>query len=255
MKIVTFGSIKGGVGKTSLAAMTANCLAAAGFKVLAIDMDWNNSLSFYLLDKDGAETAKRKNIAAALSDADSSVVKYIVPTRKQNISMIPSSFGLLDLRAISERRLKCVLSTLPADMFDVVIIDTPPTYDNIVLNAYGASDYIITPVELTQFDYNAVDCLGRKMRTETDKFNNWFLLFNGIRPNGGKKQDEYIEMFRGGFSNITPKETWVPRRESVKDGLDRDLKIRKNNPLFDAVKNIAECFVDDDRALNELEAF
>ena len=63
MKIVTFGSIKGGVGKTSMAAMTANCLAAAGFKVLVIDMDWNNSLSFYYLDKEGAEMAREKNIA------------------------------------------------------------------------------------------------------------------------------------------------------------------------------------------------
>ena len=55
MKVVTYSSIKGGVGKSSIAAMTANCLAASGKKVLVIDMDVNNSMSFYYLDKKGAE--------------------------------------------------------------------------------------------------------------------------------------------------------------------------------------------------------
>lgn len=255
MKIVTFGSIKGGVGKTSMAAMTANCLAAAGFKVLVIDMDWNNSLSFYYLDKEGAEMAREKNIAAALFDAGGNIQNYIVPTRKENIKMIPSSLGLLDLQAISDRRLKIELSSLPDDLFDVVIIDTAPTYDNIVRNAYGASDFIITPIELTQFDYNTAVCLSKKLKTETDKFNNWFLLFNGINLKGSKKQNEYVEMFRGGFSNFTPEETWMPKRESVKDVLDRDLKIRKTNPLFSAVVNLAECFIDDDAKFENLEAF
>ena len=50
MRVVTFSSLKGGVGKSSLTIQTANCLGAADFKVLVIDMDLNNSVSSYYLD-------------------------------------------------------------------------------------------------------------------------------------------------------------------------------------------------------------
>ena len=291
MKVVTYSSIKGGVGKSSIAAMTANCLAASGKKVLVIDMDVNNSMSFYYLDKKGAEqakekniydssicsvckskkvhsrrvegidfgvgTAKEKNIARALGANVESLNDYTIKTRFENIDIIASSLELIDLRAVSERRLKNVMPTLKG--YDAVIIDTAPTYDNIVLNAYNASDIIITPILLTQFDYNTAEFLKKKLQSETDKYQNWWLVFNGVRGdvvNGGSnKQREYIQLFESSFANIVPRSAWIPRRETIKDIIDRDAKIRKSNALYEPVCNLAECFLDDEEELNRPEVF
>ena len=45
--IITFSSMKGGVGKTTNAILTAANLAARGFKVLYFDLDTNNSGTMY----------------------------------------------------------------------------------------------------------------------------------------------------------------------------------------------------------------
>jgi cellulose biosynthesis protein BcsQ len=45
--VIDFTSIKGGVGKSRGAILLANCLGAAGKRVLIIDRDHNNSTSFY----------------------------------------------------------------------------------------------------------------------------------------------------------------------------------------------------------------
>jgi hypothetical protein len=47
--VTAFSANKGGAGKTRQAILTANCLGAAGKKVLVIDMDFNNSATFYYL--------------------------------------------------------------------------------------------------------------------------------------------------------------------------------------------------------------
>ncbi len=65
--VVSFSSVKGGTGKTSLCIHVANYCAAAGYKVLVIDFDIQNSLSFYYLDEIFA--ADRKNLALALKFA------------------------------------------------------------------------------------------------------------------------------------------------------------------------------------------
>ena len=45
--VITYSSMKGGVGKTTNAILTATNLAARGFKVLFFDLDTNNSGTMY----------------------------------------------------------------------------------------------------------------------------------------------------------------------------------------------------------------
>ena len=84
--------------------------------------------------------------------------------------------------------------------YDIVIIDTAPTYDNIVLNAVNASDYVITPINYSQFDFNSSIFLGQKLRMETEHFDKWFLFFNGheSRYDGNPEslQNQYKELFK-----------------------------------------------------------
>jgi cellulose biosynthesis protein BcsQ len=47
LRVITVSANKGGVGKTRMVILAANCLGAAGKRVLVMDMDFNNSASFY----------------------------------------------------------------------------------------------------------------------------------------------------------------------------------------------------------------
>ena len=49
--VESFTSIKGGTGKTNIVILLANSLATAGKKVVLIDTDLNNSLSFHFTEK------------------------------------------------------------------------------------------------------------------------------------------------------------------------------------------------------------
>ena len=192
--VVTFSSLKGGTGKSSAAIIVSMALKSAGKRVLGIDMDINNSFSFYFLE-DGNES-ERKNIAYALQGDN--LLDFIIHTNK-GVDIIPSSLRLVDLRAMSTSILKRLIPSLE-NAYDIVIIDTAPTYDNIVLNAVNASDYVITPINYSQFDFNSSIFLGQKLRMETEHFDKWFLFFNGheSRYDGNPEslQNQYKELFK-----------------------------------------------------------
>jgi chromosome partitioning protein len=152
--VITLCSIKGGVGKTSTGIELAKCFAAAGMKVLQGDSDLNNSLSAHHLDEAMMEKTRKLNFAVALSREENNLCDFAVPTGTPGIDLIASSPYLSDLRTISEKRLKRMIPSLYG-AYDVFIIDCHPTYDNIVLNALHAADYVITPVLKDLFSYNA----------------------------------------------------------------------------------------------------
>ena len=195
MVVVTFSSLKGGTGKSSAAIIVSMALKSAGKRVLGIDMDINNSFSFYFLE-DGNES-ERKNIAYALQSDN--LLDFIIHTNK-GVDIIPSSLRLVDLRAMSTSILKRLIPSLE-NAYDIVIIDTAPTYDNIVLNAVNASDYVITPINYSQFDFNSSIFLGQKLRMETDHFDKWFLFFNGHES----RYDENPERYKTSIKNFLNK--------------------------------------------------
>lgn len=266
MKVVTFSSLKGGVGKSSLSILTANRLGAAGYRVLVIDMDLNNSVTNYYINKETKEGIKsEKNIAKALLASDNYLADYIVLTDRRGVDLCASSLYLIDLRGMSERRLSQILPSIE-DQYDVVIIDTQPTYDNLVLSAYHASDFIINPINFSQFDFNTASFMYDKLRLETDKIDNWHLSVNGYNHRFEKSttgtQKEYEELFRSKFENLTPRETWFPWTSALRKTIDRNMFLSQSQgkdcvvhiPLFNAVSALAECFIDAE-TLTNVEAF
>jgi chromosome partitioning protein len=177
-KVITFSANKGGVGKTRTALLTANCLGSAGRRVLVIDLDFNNSATYYYLDEDLFREAAAKNIADALSRETNDLGNYALPTLREGVDLIASSRFLADLRAINEKRLVRMLPTL-AGKYDMVIIDCQPTYDNLTLNALHASDIVITPVLKDLDSFNAARFLQQKIASETDKSSRWYITING----------------------------------------------------------------------------
>ena len=154
-------NMKGGVGKTTVAALLARYAADRSRKVLAIDLDPQANLSQALM----RETYKR-----FLDEKSPSIVEifngYQPPTSSSgstssldigrilhrsgyNLEVIPSRFDFSDNLVGAIKPDPRVLARLIANDFrdrDLVIIDCAPTESVFTQAAYHASRYILVPV-------------------------------------------------------------------------------------------------------------
>ena len=255
--VVSFASIKGGVGKTHIAILLADYLAACGKRVLLADSDLNNSLSYHYLDKAMLEKTRKLNLAAALGDEGNNLCDYAVPTRTEGVDLIASSPYLADLRTLNEKRLKRLLPALYGT-YDILIVDCHPTYDNIVLNALHAADYVITPVLKDSFSYNAAVFLSEVLPRDVEGLNNWFVLLNGYdkKHEDAKRgrQSDFVRLYKDRGLPLMPPATWLPWTAHIHQVVDYHKRLSSiggiagsvyHVPLHNAVAALAGCFFDE----------
>lgn len=149
---------KGGVGKTTTVISVASYLANEGRRVLIVDGDpQGNATSGTGVDK---QQLQQTTYDVLINDSQP-VEGAIIPTRIQNISIMPANATLaaaeVDLVQVLERekRMKRGLDNLD---YDVVLIDCPPSLGLLTINALSAADYVLIPV---QAEYYALEGLGQ----------------------------------------------------------------------------------------------
>jgi len=240
MKSICFSSIKGGTGKSSLCILVANYAASAGYRVLVADLDLQNSATSYYLNS--SDEADQKNIASMLHTER--LAENIIPSNYPGIDLLASSLDLVKLRAIGDRTLKRILSVSNL-VYDFLIIDTAPTYDNLVLNALNAADLILTPVAFSQFDYKGALFYQAQLRRETDKLAAWRILFNFHRPartdNPDSLRNQYEALFCGSFGDIIAPVA-IPNTTHIRRSIDTGERItpaQAKAPLHAAIASLA----------------
>ena len=154
-RIIAFANNKGGSGKTTSCANIGYSLATMGKKVLLIDgdMQLNLSLSFFTEDKVLEMAASEKNLYYAIKKQED-LTDYIVPTKYENLDLIPSSTLMsgmeYELFTKWQRELilkGCLKKIKEAGIYDYILIDAPPTLGGWVMNILCAADFVIMPVE------------------------------------------------------------------------------------------------------------
>ena len=160
-------NLKGGVGKSTIAALLARYAAERGRSVLAIDMDPQANLSQAFMwgryRKFLAE--KRPSIVEVFrgyrppsigihSPREFDVTDVVVDIQP-NLQLIPSRFDFSDYLVDSVNRADpSVLARFLAANFgdkDLIFIDCPPTESVLTKAAYGASRYVLVPVKPEYF--------------------------------------------------------------------------------------------------------
>lgn len=132
---------KGGVAKTTTAAILTQAAARAGARPLAIDVDPQGNLSLALGAQITRESGSSYSIFTGKPAADQ------IQRTAQGLEMIPAS---RDLAAItsgrgSARRLEQALDSIRG-AFDPIIIDTPATPGEMQYNALQAADVLLMPI-------------------------------------------------------------------------------------------------------------
>lgn len=162
MKTLVISNRKGGTGKTTVSVNLAAELAASGRRVLLIDLDSQGHCAVGLGIKVGAgESAVHRlflDPAATLSEA-------IRPTAVENLALAPAD-PRFD-HGHGERndlRLKTALAEEGlAERFDIVVIDTPPSLDHLLMNALLAADRVLVPYVPHHLSFEGVRQLMRAL--------------------------------------------------------------------------------------------
>lgn len=156
MNVVSILNHKGGVGKTTVAGCTAQALALAGFRVLAVDNDSQHNLSTML--GTGVYTPGIRDVYRAEErDAPALLLKSVVRTDIADLHAVTSHRSLSESDISDPRVLERTIQACKLDRFyDYVIVDNAPGLGRLQDVSIRASNQIFVPTELRQFAVDGI---------------------------------------------------------------------------------------------------
>ena len=160
-RVVAIANQKGGVGKTTTAINLGAALGALERRVLLVDCDPQGNAT-----RGVGQAAEEPNLYHALA-GECSPQEAIRGTSFPNLDLLASNRDLVGVEVEFvglegwERRLQGVLSQI-ANRYDTMLLDCPPSLGHLTVNALGAADEVLVPL---QCEYYALEGISELMAT------------------------------------------------------------------------------------------
>ena len=184
LQVIAVTNFKGGSGKTTTSAHLAQFLALHGFRILAVDLDPQSSLSALFGVQPETDLRENETLFAALryDDKRRAATEVIRPTYFAGIDLIPGNLELQEFEHDTPRvlaqhrhrehslfftRVKQAFESVN-DRYDVIVVDCPPQLGFLTLGALCAATGVLVTVHpqmldiasMSQFLLMTADLLG-----------------------------------------------------------------------------------------------
>lgn len=157
LQVLAVVNFKGGSGKTTTAAHLAQYLALQGYRVLAVDLDPQASLTALHGFQPEFDVGPNESLYGAIryDGAARPLAEIIRPTYFDGLDLVPANIELMEFehdtpRALADRRTGPLFFARVAealasvqDQYDVVVIDCPPQLGFLTLGALCAATGLI----------------------------------------------------------------------------------------------------------------
>jgi chromosome partitioning protein len=159
-RVQLFLNFKGGTGKTSLSSSYAYRLAERGYRVLMIDLDSQGHATKCLGKEGGSFERTLHEVLIRKVPLDDVTVKTGMP----GLSLVPANLAMstIDLALMPlagrEFRLRNALQGF-AGKYDFVVLDAPPSFGLLNLNALMAASDLVIPVLADFLSYDGLRLL------------------------------------------------------------------------------------------------
>src|SRR5512133_1375546 len=184
-RVQLFLNFKGGTGKTSLSSSYAYRLAERGYRVLVLDLDSQGHATKCLGQEGGACERTLHDVLIRKVPID----EVTVTTGMPGLSLVPANLAMstIDLALMPlagrEFRLRNALAGY-ANRYDFVVMDAPPSFGLLNLNALMAADDLVIPVLADFLSYDGLRLLFETVQgLETDlshQLENIFIVVNAF---------------------------------------------------------------------------